>query len=99
MNKDLADLKPLIINTIAHIRRHMFTIIFVLAAGLYGFLIWQINVLNHREPNETAVIQGIEQVKRPNIDTQTADKLKALEDNSQDVKALFKTARENPFQE
>lgn len=99
MNKDLADLKPLILKTISWLKRYFKIIVFVVVAVLYGFLIWQINVLNRREPDDTAISEQIQQVKRPNIDTQTADKLKALEDNSQEIQALFKSARENPFQE
>lgn len=80
-------------------RKHFKTIVFVVVALLYSYLVWQINVLNRRQPDEYAVTQKIKSIKRPSIDVDTAEKLKALEDNSQEVKSLFKQARENPFEE
>lgn len=99
MNKDLADLKPIILKALQGTRRHFKTIVFVVVALLYSYLVWQINVLNRRQPDEGVVTQKIQSVKRPTIDVDTAKKLKALEDNSQEVESLFKQARENPFEE
>lgn len=99
MNTDLKDILPKLNNALAWLKRHQSTIIVLVIAGMYGFLILQINLLNKRQPSETAVQEQIKNIKRPNVSEQTANKLKALEDTSQETKALFQAARENPFLE
>lgn len=87
------------INVLRWFRRYYAIILFIVVASIYGFMIFQINHFNREQPDETAVAERIKQVKRPSIDKQTAEKLKNLEDNSQEVHALFQGARQNPFQE
>ena len=87
------------INVLRWFRRYYAIILFIVVASIYGFMIFQINHFNREQPDETAVAERIKQVKRPSIDKQTAEKLKNLEDNSQEVHALFQGARPNPFQE
>lgn len=99
MSKDLKDFKPQLIKTGAWLKRYSPMLLFIMVAGMYAFLILQINILSHQEPSDAAVRERIQTVKKPSIDANTADKLKALEDNSQEVKALFEEARDNPFQE
>lgn len=99
MNTDIKALIPIAKNTIKALKRHFWIILFVLIGGLYGLLIFNINKFNRQEPDNATVAQRIEQVPRPRIDTQTAEKLKKLEDNSQEVRSLFQDARDNPFTE
>ena len=99
MNKDLKDLKPMLIGALRWFKRYYAIILFIIVGSVYGFMIFQINHFNREQPNETAVAERIKQVKRPSIDKQTAEKLKNLEDNSQEVHALFQDTRQNPFQE
>lgn len=95
----LATVKPKLIATTAWARRYYRIIGIVLIAILYGGLVVQINLLNRREPSDDAVTEKLQTIKRPKIDQQTTDKLQQLQDNSNAVQALFKSARDNPFQE
>lgn len=99
MNKDLKDLKPLLLSILRWLKRYYAIILFTIVAVVYGFIVFQINCINRQQPDDTTVSERIKQVKRPSIDKQTAEKLKNLEDNSQEVRALFQDARQNPFQE
>jgi hypothetical protein len=99
MNADLKDIKPLLLRILRWLRRYYALILFVVVGLLYGYIIFQINHFNRQQPTDTAVNERIKQVKRPSIDPQTAEKLKNLEDSSQEVQALFQNARQNPFQE
>ena len=99
MNADLKDIKPLLLKAVRWLRRYYALILFTVVGVLYGFIIFQINHFNRQQPSDTAVSERIKQVKRPSIDKQTAQKLESLEDSSQEVRALFENARQNPFQE
>ncbi len=79
--------------------RYKAVISIVAIVALYGWLVWQINVLGQREPTQQAVDEKLQTIKQPKIDKATIEKIQQLEDNSVEVQALFKQARENPFQE
>ncbi len=88
------------LHTIISWFRRYFTILCIsVIALMQGWLILQINLLNRREPSEDSVTETLKTIKRPVIDQKIIDKMTQLEDNSTETKALFKTARDNPFQE
>lgn len=99
MNLDVATLLPLLKKALRWLKRHFGIILFVTVSILYGFLIFKINAYNRQQPDQAAINQRIDQVKRPRIDQQTAEKLQNLEDSSKEVQALFQDARDNPFVE
>lgn len=99
MNIDIKDIKPKLIKTYKWIRVHVILLSVLLVVLLYGWLVLQINLLNRREPSEDTVTERLQTIKRPRIDQQTIDRLEQLQDTNVDVKALFKQARDNPFQE
>ena len=72
-------------------------IIFVLL--LFGFLIFRINQFNRSEPDQSAIDQRLKSVARPKVDQSLIDKIQQLQDQNVQVQALFKQARDNPFQE
>ena len=72
-------------------------ILFVLTiAGLYGYILWRINVYSGVQANSTASTQATTQ---PRVDAGTVQKILQLQNNSVNVQALFNEARQNPFQE
>ena len=93
------DLKKYISIVIGLLKRYRVIIGIVAAAILYSGLLVQINILNRREPTDEAVTEQLQTIKRPKVDQAIVDKLQKLQDNSPDVQALFKAARDNPFQE
>ena len=75
-------------------------VIFIVSALLaYGFLVWRINALNQAKPSDDQLTEKLNDIRLPKIDQSTIDKLKQLEDNSEEIKALIENARENPFNE
>lgn len=101
MSKDIKDLniKPMIASSLHWLRVHLISITFVIIALLYSVLILQINRLNRIQPTDEAVQQQVQKVAIPTINEQTAEKLKNLEDNNQNIKSIFEDARRNPFEE
>ncbi len=64
--------------------------------GCYGFLITRIGAYTQREPSSQVSEQAI---KRLTIDEESIQKIKDLEDQNVEVRALFERARNNPFSE
>ncbi|MCX6728077.1 MAG: hypothetical protein WCO19_02175 [Candidatus Saccharibacteria bacterium] len=99
MNTDVKNILPLIFKALAWLRHHSVVISITVVAILYAALVVQINILNRKQPSDTSINEKVQTIKQLKIDQSTANKLKKLENNSSEVKTLFKDARENPFQE
>lgn len=72
---------------------------FLLVAGLYGFIVWRINVLAVASPTDEDVRTAQQQNQSFKIDESIVQKMLTLKDNSQSVQTLFESARNNPFSE
>jgi len=83
----------------AALKRYLPALFCLLLLCIYGFLVYQVQVLNTREPSSSDVAAQSVTAQVPHIDTNTLDQLKSLQDNSVSVQTLFDTARSNPFQE
>lgn len=81
------------------LHRYSVVLFIVLVFGLYGLLVFRIGSLSQVEPEETAVTEQLGRVKRLKIDQDSVDKIQQLEDQNIGVQSLFKTARDNPFQD
>ena len=79
--------------------RHLSFMIVMLSLGVYSFIVFRINSLIVAEPTDAQVSEKLQTVQRPKIDQVSIDKINQLSDNSVEVKAIFKEARQNPFQE
>ncbi len=90
-----AKLKPFL----RKVRTYMPIIFLVTVAILYGSLVFRVRSLASREPADDAVEEQLKTVQRPRIDQNALLKIQELQDNSAEVQALFKQARDNPFQE
>lgn len=99
MNTDLKDIKPMIIKAFKWLKRYYLIISFIIVSIMYSGLVIQINLLNRREPTDDQFNEKIQKITQPKIDEATVKKLKQLESNSDEVKALFEDARQNPFKE
>lgn len=96
---DISSLKSQLLRALNWFKRYYLVLGVVAVALIYGWLILQINLLNRREPSEADVAAKLQSIKQPKIDQKTVDKIQQLQDNSVEVQALFKSARDNPFQE
>ncbi len=99
INFDIKELRTKVLPLLYKFRRFGLLTFIVVVALVYGFLVFQVNSLNQQEPSDDAVTEKLLTVKRPKIDPNDVSKIQQLEDNSAEVQALFKQARENPFQE
>lgn len=81
------------------IKKHAVVIFIVSLLSIYGFLIFQINSLSNSEPNEEQIAEQLNTIKRPKLNEDTLKKIEQLESENVAVKALFKKARDNPFQD
>jgi hypothetical protein len=84
---------------IAFIKQHSVTLFAVFFLGMYGFLVYRINVLTEAEPDAAAIGDSLSTVKRLKIDQDSIDKILELEEQNIEVKTLFQEARANPFNE
>ena len=88
------------LSSVKNIFTKYLTLIFiVILLGMYSLLVFRINVLVSVEPTEDAINEKLQTVQRPKIDQSAVARIRQLQDNSVDVQALFKEARDNPFQE
>jgi len=79
--------------------RYLSFMLVLLSLGVYSFIVFRINSLITAEPTDEQIIEKLQTVQRPKIDQVSIDKINQLSDNSVEVKAIFKEARQNPFQE
>ncbi len=81
------------------LRRYSTFIFIITILLIYAFLIVRINILTQAEPDDSTITEQSNTVKRLKIDQNSIDKIEELEDQSIEVKSLFKDARDNPFKE
>lgn len=92
------DLKSQLQGVLRQMVHYRIVIFLAVVALVYGFVVWRVNVLVHVEPTSSQVASELNSTS-PKIDQATVDKIKQLQDNSVNVKALFDQARQNPFHE
>jgi hypothetical protein len=95
-NVDLSSISKSLPDLLSKVSRYAALLFFIAVAGVYGFILLQINNLSNSEPSDSAVSQLN---KAPHIDENVVNQLYRLQDNSADVKTLFDEARNNPFSE
>lgn len=99
MNIDLKTLPEQLKSYFKALNRHMKFIFIIVILGVSSFLVFEINRLTNKEPSLEQITQQQEIIKRPRIDQETISKIEQLEDQNIAVQSLFKTARDNPFQD
>lgn len=79
--------------------RYATVIFIVFVLSVYSFLVWQIGTLSRVEPTDDQIAEQLKTAPRPKINQETLDKIEQLQDQNVAVRSLFKSARNNPFQE
>lgn len=64
---------------------------------IYSFLVVRVSLLSDPKPDEAAVEEQINTVKRLKIDQNAINQIEKLEDQNIGVQSLFEEARDNPF--
>lgn len=83
----------------AKLKRYRMFLFIVTFLGIYAFLIIRIDSLTQSEPSIGELGQGPDTIKRLRLDQDSVNKLKELEEQNIEVRALFQQARDNPFTE
>lgn len=96
---DVKDVAAKIVPFIVGLKKYMVFIFIITVLGLYGYLVFHINTLAQKEPDESAVIERLKTVQRPKIDQDALDKIQQLQAQNIQVQTLFNQARDNPFTE
>jgi hypothetical protein len=94
-----ASLKSAVTHYGSMVVRYKVLLFAVVVAGVYGYVIVQINSLNSETPSDEQIAAQADPIRSANIDPKTIEQLKSLRDNSVNVQSLFDFARDNPFQE
>lgn len=98
-NLDVKQLGTVAKNIITKLQRYA-TFIFIISILLiYAFLVFRISMLSQAEPSEDAIAEQSKTIKRLKLDQTSIDKIQQLEDQNIGVQSLFKSARDNPFQD
>ncbi len=92
-------LPPKVISFVQKLKGYAVLIFFVALIGIYGFLVYQINVLTSTEPDEDMVTERLQGVRRPKVDEKAVEALQQLEASNIEVQTIFQQARDNPFGE
>lgn len=79
------------------IRPYSLIIFMVFVGVLYGVVLLKINAIVNQQPSTDAISSQVQAAKVPHFDKAVINQLKSLQDNSVSVQALFKEARDNPF--
>ena len=95
----LSSPKLLLSASAKRLRPYVGVMIFMLFAAVYGYTLFQINSLSAPTVNESDVLSEAKTLPAPRIDSDAANQLLTLKDNSVNVQALFEKSRTNPFQE
>jgi hypothetical protein len=99
MKHDTKSIKSLIKKLLTRAQGYAAFVFIVGILAIYGFLVFQIGSLASKEPDDAAVSDQLNTLKRLRIDQATIDKIEQLEDQNVPVQALFKEARDNPFKD
>lgn len=92
-------LKAAVGRTVKTLNTYRVFLFFLIIAGLYGFIVWRINVFAVASPTDQDVKTAQQQNQSLKIDKSVVQKMLTLKDNSQSVQTLFESARDNPFSE
>jgi hypothetical protein len=97
--KDTAKLLAQVQDLVDIFKRYLIIITVAVFALLAGYLVLTATQLANEPPNAAAIEQQSKKVTRPKVDEKIVNTILSLEDRNVQVKAIFKNARQNPFNE
>lgn len=84
---------------VSFLKQYAVLIFILLGLGIFGFLVFRINILSNQEPTDEMVTEKLGQKKPIFINESDVKKVQELQSNNIEVKSLFEQSRDNPFQE
>jgi hypothetical protein len=99
MNFEAKDIPKKLMPLLQKATKYLVPIFLIFFVSIYAFLIFRVSTMARSEPDEDAIAEKLNTVKRPKIDQNAIDKIENLEDTNIQVQTLFNEARQNPFAE
>lgn len=99
MNLEVKDIAAKLGPALQGLKRYIAFAFILVVLIVYGYLVFYINTLAAKEPDEDAVTERLKTVQRPRIDEESLQKILQLEGQNIQVQTLFQEARDNPFTE
>ena len=97
-NIELKSPLPALAQSVRKVRPYVGVLVFMLFAGVYGYMVFQINSLADPTVEQSSVQAEAKALPVPRIDDQAAKQLMTLKDNSVNVQTFFEQGRTNPFE-
>jgi hypothetical protein len=99
MNLDVKIFKQLINKLIPFVKKYASFAFVLVGLAIFGFLVFKIRTFANIEPSETKIDEKISESRPIKIDQNAAEKVQELQDANVEIKSLFDSSRNNPFQE
>lgn len=99
MNLEIKDIPTKIKPLLLKFKEYAGFIVILVILGAFAYTILQIRGYVTVEPNDDAYTERIQGLTTSQIDQEDIETIQDLQETNVDVKALFKEARDNPFQE
>lgn len=98
-NIEVNDIPNLILPLLGKLKRYVVLVFILVFLIVYGFLVWQIDVMSRVEPDDDEVLASQTAFRRPKINDEAIDKILQLEARNIDITSSFQETRVNPFAE
>ncbi len=95
----ISDIEQTIKKYLVIVARYKIVLFIVVVALVYGYLMYQISNLTNKSPTTNAVQANANPNTFIHINSNEAQKLMSLKNNSVSVQTLFTQSRNNPFQD
>lgn len=99
MNFEVKDIPKKIKPLIAKVKEYAGFIAVVGILLAFSFIVLQIRNYATKSPDDDAVTEKLAELSTSRINQEDIDTIENLQSTNVDVRALFKEARDNPFQE
>jgi hypothetical protein len=99
MKIDITQLKNIILQATAFLKKYAVVVFIVIGLSVIGFLVYQVGQLATKEPGDTLVDEKTGETRPIRIDSKAVEQVQKLQSTNVEVKALFNQTRDNPFNE
>ena len=99
MNLDIKQIEAAAKKLAQRVKPYRVFIVLMLFLVLFGVVIARIGSYGAKEPSADQVSEKLTTIKRPILKDETKKKIEELENQNVEVKSLFESARQNPFNE
>lgn len=99
MNIDKQSIQKILSSLTFYVNKYGLFLFIILSLGFASYMILTIQTLLIAEPSESMVMEKSKLNQATKIDESAVKKIKELKSANIEVKSLFESSRDNPFQE